>query len=358
MSDEFKLLLGGIRTRQLAKLIAEKVEGKSNLKNRVEKILKKCGLEPKKGKKESSEEDENKGSELSKMLIYTTKEAIAEMAKLLQNGEGKTDEQLAEEFGALISKRIAVPDMALCGRMLETGILKNTNVEAALQAAHAISTHEARPEVDYYVTVDDVPGEDAGAAYLDEAMFASACFYKYFSIDWEQLKANLKGFGEGHDKLTAHTVGAFIRGAAYTNPSGKQNSYAANNPPDGILIEIRDGTPFSYANAFAKPVSKGERDIIEQSVAQLGQYVNDLDNGYGKPAQRFWFSPNLRYPLEAQIEEEYIDGKGETKKKMKEIHLTDNNIKSLDELIASVIKTLGYDWEEVKQIAVNQLETI
>lgn len=50
--------------------------------------------------------------------------------------------------------------------------------------AHAISTHEARPEVDYYVAADDIPGEDAGAGFVDEAMFASACFYKYFSIHW------------------------------------------------------------------------------------------------------------------------------------------------------------------------------
>ena len=38
---------------------------------------------------------------------------IQEMAALLQNGDGKTDEQLAEEFGKLIAERTAVPDMAL-----------------------------------------------------------------------------------------------------------------------------------------------------------------------------------------------------------------------------------------------------
>ena len=68
------------------------------------------------------------------------------------------------------------------------------------------------------------------------------------------------------EKLAAHTVGAFIRGVALVNPTGKQNSFAAHNPPDGMLIEIKN-TPISYANAFAKPVEHGERDIISQTYA-------------------------------------------------------------------------------------------
>lgn len=275
------------------------------------------------------------------MLVFTTREAIDEMARLLQGGDGKGDEQLAAEFGALISERVAVPDMALSGRMLETGVLENTTVEAALQVAHAISTHEARPEVDYYVAADDVPGDDAGAGYVDEAMFASACFYKYFSIDWETLVKNLDGFEGNGEHLAAHTVGAFIRGAALVNPTGKQNSFAAHNPPDGMLIEVKDrGTPISYANAFAKPASEGERDIISQSIAQLGQYIHDIDTGYGKPQQRFWFSPNLRYALSV------VEGK-------EEVALAENNIKSLEELVPAVVSAIGYEWQEVEKSVVN-----
>jgi len=347
MSDEFRRLLGGVRTRQLAKLIAEKVAGKSDVKKRAEKILDICGFKPKKTKKSDVEQDDARDENRSKMLVYTTFEAIDKMAALLQNAGGKTDEQLAQEFGKLISQEVAVPDMALSGRMLETGVLKDTTVDAALQVAHAISTHEARPEVDYYVAADDIPGDDAGAGYVDEAMFTSACFYKYFSIHWETLVDNLND----NKELAAHTVGAFIRGAALVNPTGKQNSFAAHNPPDGILIEIKDkGAPISYANAFAKPASQGERDIISQSIAQLGQYIHDLDTGYGKPQHRFWFSPNLRYPLVAQIN---VDENG--KKKQKEIPLVDadKNIESLDKLIPAVINTIGQDWAVVQKIIVN-----
>ena len=347
-SKEFEGLLGGKRTRQLAKLIAEKVTGKADVKKRAEKILDLCGLKPKKAKKQEAEADDSKDVEKSKALVYATNEAIEQMAKLLQDDVGKTDEQLAQEFAQLIAQRTAVPDMALSGRMLEPDkaaakIWKeyDTTVEAALQVAHAISTHEAHPEVDYYVAKDDVPGEDAGAGFVGEAMFASACFYKYLSIDWEQLVENLEGFGQNHKELAAHTVGAFIRAAALVNPTGKQNSFAAHNPPDGILVEIKDvNTPISYANAFAKPAAQGELDIISQSIAQLGQYVHDLDTGYGRPQKRFWFSPNLRYPLSV------TDNK-------QEVALAENNIKSLDELIPAVIAAIGHDWKAVQKVILN-----
>lgn len=333
MSDQFQKLLGGVRTRQLAKAIATKVGDDPKVQKRAEKILELCGLKPKKSKKADTEDGDSDASEKSKMLVYSTWGAIDEMADLLRKSEKKTDEQLAKEFGTLISERTFAPDMALCGRMLETGILENTTVEAALQAAHAMSTHEARPEVDYYVAADDIPGTDAGAGYVDEAMFASACYYKYFSINWEKLVDNLNG----NKELAAHTVGAFIRGAALANPAGKQNSFAAHNPPDGILVEIKDNhSPISYANAFARPASpKGERDIVAQSIAQLGQYIHDLDTGYGKPQKRYWFSPNLRYSLSV------IENKQETP-------LATTNLKSLDELVTAAIKGIGHDWSKVQ----------
>lgn len=324
MSEEFKGLLGGIRTRKLAEKISEKVTGKAPVLKRAAKILEKCGIKPR------GEDDAR-----SDMLVYTTHEAIVKMATLLQQGEATSDKDLAAEFGKLLSESVAVPDMALSGRMLETGVLKDTSVEAALQVAHAFSTHEARPEVDYFVAADDVPGEDAGAGLVGEAMFGAACFYKYFSIDFRTLSKNLKGNAE----LAAHTLGAFIRGAALCNPTGKQNSFAAHNPPDGILVEIRT-SPLSYANAFAKPATGDERDIISQSITQLAQYVHDIDAGYGKPTHRFWFSPNLRYPLAVPPGSQ-------------EGALTANNIRSLDELIREVVKATGHDWEEVRKVVVN-----
>ncbi len=346
MSSEFQPLLGGVRTRQLAKLITEEIGGSVEVRKRAEKILDLCGLKPKKGK---NTDDESAGSEKSKMLVYTSREAIREMAALLRSSD-TSDEELATAFGMLISERVAVPDMALSGRMFEPDTSDkatkalwqklNTTVDAALQVAHAISTHEARPEVDYYVAADDIPGDDAGAGFLDEALFTSACFYKYFTIHWETLVQNL----HGNEALAAHTVGAFLRAAALTTPTGKQNSFAAHNRPDGILVQITK-TPVSYANAFAQPAAKGERDLVGQSVAQFAQYVHDLDTGYGTPEKRFWFSPNLRYPLCVRS--------GDA-----EVALTTENIRSFEALVPAVVDAIGYDWAAVQQEIVNPVAEV
>lgn len=342
MSKEFKALCGGVRTRQLARLIAEKVQGGQDVQKRAEKILDLCGFKAKKAKKEETDDSIDAGK--SKMLVYTSGQAIEEMAGLLRATDGKSDKDMAAELCRLITKHVAVPDIALSGRMLEPdksakelwkGL--NTTVEAALQVAHAISTHDARPEVDYFVAADDIPGEDAGAGLVGETMYASACFYKYFSIDREKLEENLNG----NKELAAHTIGAFIRAVALANPTGKQNSFAAHNPPDGLLIQFTT-TPTSYANAFAAPVSgKGNPDVVSQSVAQLAHYVHDLDTGYGKPQKRFWFSPNLRYPL-CVVEDK------------KTIAVADANLKSLDELVPAVIAALGFDWDSVQKKLASQ----
>ena len=362
-SEQFKALLGGVATRRLAQLIAGKGAGPEFEK--ATKILKICGIAPKekKGGDDGDRDDKSAGR------VYTSRQAVHEMATLLEIA-GKTDQALAAEFAKLIAQHTAVPDMALCGRMLEPkkpgkdrkgksgmgdettageggeksqdkGVWKELDltVEGALQVAHAISTHEARPEVDYFVATDDIPGDDAGAAYVDEALFASACFYKYFSIHWKTLVHNLRSFQGNKEHLAAHTVGAFLRGAALANPTGKQNSFAAHNPPDGMLVELRQ-TAISYANAFASPVPcKGPRDMVSQSIAQLGQYVHDMDIGYGKPDKRFWFSPNLRHPLIA------VNGKQETS-------LADQDLRSLDELVIELVRAIGFDWSEVQTVTV------
>src|SRR5690606_2470801 len=133
-----------------------------------------------------------------------------------------------EKYAQYIAEKPSAPDIALNGRMTEVkkgnAFSKlNFTVDAALSAAHAISTHAVVNEVDYFTAADDVPGQDAGAGHVNEAMFNSACFYKHFTIDWEQLLRNLGGDID----LARKTVRCFLEAAAKANPSGKQHSFAA-----------------------------------------------------------------------------------------------------------------------------------
>ncbi|MCC6240766.1 MAG: type I-E CRISPR-associated protein Cas7/Cse4/CasC [Phycisphaerales bacterium] len=308
-SPEFAAALekdGGVRTRRLIEQIARAAVGdgggprESDLKA-IQKIFKDGGV----GLDKSDEYR-------SDILFFLPQSAINDMGAAVK----ASNNDLGTKFAKVIGEFVQTPDIALCGRMTEfdakgpfAGLKGKFTVEAALSAAHAISTHAVITEVDYFTAADDVAGTDAGAGHVNEAMFNSACFYKHFSIDWEQLLANL-----GDDTaLATRTVKCFIEAAVKANPSGKQHAYAAFNPPEGVLVEVKttSRTPMNYANAFADPVpEKSQRGLIGESIARLGQYVHDVANGYGIEAERFWFSPSNRHPLKCVDgnQEKDVDG--------------------------------------------------
>jgi len=312
-SPEFAAALekdGGVRTRRLIEEIAKEAAGEGNQPQDHLKAIRKVFDDGGVGL------DKNDVYRFD-ILFFLPRSAIKEMGAAVKPGNG----DLGKKFAAIIGNFVKTPDIALCGRMTEfdakgpfADLKGKFNVEAALSAAHAISTHAVVNEVDYFTAADDIPGQDAGAGHVNEAVFNSACFYKHFCIDWEQLLKNLNGDVE----LATTTVKCFLEGAAMANPSGKQHAYAAFNCPDGILVEVKteSPTPVSYANAFADPVpEKSQRGLIRESIARLGQYVHDIANGYGIKAQRFWFSPSNRYALtyvEDKREEPVIDGDGST----------------------------------------------
>ncbi len=293
-SPEFSAALekdGGVRTRRLIELIAKAaaIEGNQPSEQHLQAI-RKVFMDGGVGLKDENTFD---------ILFFLPQSAIKEMGAAVRQENG----DLGKNFAEIIGKFAKTPDIALCGRMTEfdakgpfSELKGKFSVDASLSAAHALSTHAVVTEVDYFTAADDVPGQDAGAGHVNEAMFNSACFYKHFVIDFEQLKKNLAADTE----LAITTVRCFLEAAAKANPSGKQHSFAAFNPPDGILVEVKtkSATPVSYANAFADPVpDKPERGLIGESIARLGQYAHDLVEGYGIKADRFWFSPNQKQRL-------------------------------------------------------------
>ncbi|MCC7313759.1 MAG: type I-E CRISPR-associated protein Cas7/Cse4/CasC [Planctomycetes bacterium] len=282
---------GGIRTRSLIREIAKRAHGNGeppeNLVKRIQKVFIDGGI----GVSESGGDET-----ATDILFFVTNSAIQKMAEAFAANSNDLNEKIADILG----EAVRVPDIALAGRMTEFKAKDHFRhldftVEAALATAHAFSTHEVINEVDYFTAVDDL-ATGTGAGHVNEAMFASACFYKHFCIDWNQLVTNLGG----DVALATTTVRQFLLGAALSTPSGKQKSFAAFNPPEGILLEIKTEhcVPMSYANAFADPVPpKSARGLIGESIARLGQHVHEMAVGYGLAAQRFWFSPAKRHSL-------------------------------------------------------------
>jgi CRISPR system Cascade subunit CasC len=133
-------------------------------------------------------------------------------------------------------------------------------------------------EMDFYTAVDDLQNseqdEGAGASMMGFTSFNSACFYRYARIDWKQLVKNLGG-----DKaLAQRTVEGFLRAAIDAIPTGKQNSFAAQNPTSLAMAVVReDGRSWNLANAFEKPVApKRNSGLIEPSIQELDKFWGEL----------------------------------------------------------------------------------
>lgn len=175
-------------------------------------------------------------------------------------------------------------DLALFGRMLADMPEKNQN--AACQVAHAISTHAVEREFDFYTAVDDLKPEDtAGADMMGTVEFNSACFYRYAVVDWEKLVSNL----QNDDALAAKGLRAFLEGFVVAEPTGKQNTFAAHNPPEFVAITVRRNTaPRNLANAFETAVRvKKDESLTRKSAEGLVNKAKALQVAYGGNEKTF-----------------------------------------------------------------------
>ena len=174
--------------------------------------------------------------------------------------------------------------MALFGRMLADMPEKNQN--AACQVAHAISTHAVDREFDYYTAVDDLKPEDtAGADMMGTVEFNSACFYRYAVVDWEKLIENLQDDKE----LAQKGLRAFLEGFVVAEPTGKQNTFAAHNPPEFVAVSVRRNTaPRNLANAFETAVRVGkDESLTKASAEKLMEKAKKLNTAYGGEGKTF-----------------------------------------------------------------------
>ena len=199
--------------------------------------------------------------------------------------KGKTKKAKAKEAPKEVKKRIEsifdgvkAVDVALFGRMLAD--MPDKNQDAACQVAHAISTHAIEREFDFYTAVDDRKPEDtSGADMMGTIEFNSGCFYRYAVIDWEKLIENLQ-----KDQDLAHKgLRAFLEGFVVAEPTGKQNTFAAHNPPEFVSISVRkNSSPRNLANAFEKAIwTRKDESLTQKSAEAFIAKAKSLQEAYG-----------------------------------------------------------------------------
>lgn len=204
--------------------------------------------------------------------------ALLENWDAIRDGDSKPLRSATRDLVKLHQDVTGAPDIALFGRMLAEK--PELNLEAACQVAHAISTHRVTMEMDFFTAVDDITQgtEEAGAGMMGFVGFDSPCFYRYVRLDWEQLVKNL----DGDVELARRTTEAFLRALVEAVPSGKQNTFAAHNPPSFMLATVREGSfAWSLANAFESPVYPQGQGLVVPSVEALDAYWGRLATVYG-----------------------------------------------------------------------------
>lgn len=159
------------------------------------------------------------------------------------------DKWLTSELKSVLGQDHMAADIAMFGRMLASDT--NNNVEAAVQVAHALTTHAVVIEDDYFTAVDDLNQDESGAAFIGHNRFSSGLFYIYVNIDLEQLIKNLGGDTD----LAQDTLESLTRACLTTTPSGKQNSYGSRTYAHYALAELSSLQPRQLSLAFHQPVS-------------------------------------------------------------------------------------------------------
>lgn len=214
----------------------------------------------------------------SAYLFFISNQQIDALAKLAISAVASGTPVDKKEAKAILRSLNSI-DIALFGRMVAD--TPDLNVDASCQVAHAISTHRAVTEFDYFTAVDDEKArsedEDAGAGMIGQVEFTSSTLYRYATINIDQLTTNL-----GSPEVAIQAVTAFARAFLTSMPTGKQNTFANRTLPEAILVQVRDTQPISYANAFEKPVfSTKEQGLGAQSVSALVDYARILNDSFG-----------------------------------------------------------------------------
>jgi len=193
-------------------------------------------------------------------------------------------EEIEPKADDLLDKADSAADIAMFGRMLADS--PKFNREAAVQVAHAITTHHSVAEDDYYTAVDDLKSrdepDDAGAGFVGVQEFGAGVFYLYICVDRDLLLKNL----DGSQAIRDASLAALVEAAATVAPRGKQASFASRARALYALGEKSSAQPRSLAAAFLKPVS--DKDQGGKSIEALEEFRDRLDNAYGPCAEEHY----------------------------------------------------------------------
>lgn len=275
----------GIRTKRVIDCVAEEISEKRpdlahDAASLAQNVLEAGGV---KWAKQPKKDEGNAGNPDSTYLWFISNLQISALADLAIASADSGEKVNAKAAKAAL-KSMNSYDLALFGRMVADD--KDMNVDAACQVAHAISTHAAEQEFDYFTAVDDVKAadteSDAGAGMIGTVEFTSSTLYRYATVNLDAL-----AFSLGDRESAYRAVQAFGQAFITSMPTGKQNTFANRTLPEAVYVTIRCSQPVSLVQAFETPVApKYGQGYSQESIKKLAQYEKNLENAYGVTPER------------------------------------------------------------------------
>lgn len=169
-------------------------------------------------------------------------------------------------LSALSNKRTLSLSVAAFGRMFAN--MPELQNEAAIQRAHAYTTHATDVELDYFIAANDLPlpGEGKGAAHLAHAQLTGGVYYWHANIDRRQL---WESWIPAHDDATIRTQLTELCWALLTAlPTGKQNTSAHHTLPSAVLVGTSK-QPNALHQCFEKPVTANSDGYLLPSIERM-----------------------------------------------------------------------------------------
>lgn len=281
MSDFFRSGLAGHcgeRTRRIGIEICKHLENQGTPADEAREIAEKVAVVL--GKIDAKAKKKNEVQNMTLAFISPDeRKMIMQLAEQAAQGKAlPTDKKLTS---SVLRSADGAVDIAMFGRMLADA--PKYNREAAVQVGHAITTHCAESEDDYFTAADDLKTRDdgAGGAHLGEHAFGSGVYYLYACVNCDLLVENLAG----DTALAAKGLEALVRALAVATPTGKQNSHAHHPRAGFVRAEIGTQAPRDLTGAFLKAVPN-EGDLLDVSIKKIEGMRTRIDDAYGATSDR------------------------------------------------------------------------
>jgi len=231
-----------------------------------------------------------------------------ELAAILKQSDAKAQDKKMKSVAAKVqqAKLKDAADIALFGRMVATD--HSLTVEGAAMFSHALSTHRADNDIDFYTAVDEAQLEDssieeedrAGSGMMGTLEFTSAAYYRYVGLNLTLLEDE-HHLGTLSTKDRQTVVDTFLRAIILAVPGARKNSMNAHTLPGYVLGLVKEkGQPLQLVNAFEKPISP-KNGFIDASIASLKEH-------HSKQKETWGIDPALEISIPDKTLKQFCEG--------------------------------------------------